>query len=106
MGTQDLRLRLAQITEHEGQRHKAASLYAQVVCHDPCSVDAWWGLSQTICDPEHTLYCLKRVLTLAPHHVPARQQLNQAAADVMADYLESEGVTRPTSVSLDTPIFT
>jgi tetratricopeptide (TPR) repeat protein len=105
MGTHDLHLRLAQIAEREGQRHKAAGLYAQSLCGDPYLVEAWWGLSQTVCDPEHALYCLKRVLTLAPHHTQARQHLNQAAAHVMLDYLESEDVIQPSITSLNTPIF-
>jgi hypothetical protein len=41
MGTHDLRLRLAQVSEREGRRHEAARMYAQVLCgnaHDFVSI--------------------------------------------------------------------
>jgi hypothetical protein len=75
MGTHDLRLRLASRAAREGRRAEAASLFAQVLTGNPYLAEAWWGLSQTVDEPDRARYCLERVLVLEPGHTEARAAL-------------------------------
>ena len=105
MGTHDLRLRLALTAQREGRQDEAAALYAQVLQGNPYLVEAWWGLSQTTADPEHALYCVKRVLAIAPHHTEAIQRLKQLALEVTSDTIEPDRDFRSARTRLDRPLF-
>ncbi len=75
MGTHDLRLRMADRAAHEGRKREAAHLYAQVLQGNPYLPEAWWGLSQVIEDPDRVVYCLRRVVALAPNFTEASERL-------------------------------
>jgi hypothetical protein len=89
MRTQDLRLRLARTAQRQGRNDHAATLYAQVLCANPYVVEAWWGLSQIVCDPDRVLFCLKRVLDLEPCHAEARCRLDRLNRATTAARLEN-----------------
>ena len=76
MGTHDLRLRLAEMAAREGRLGEAEHLYAQVLHGNPYMVEAWWGLSQIVSEPERVAYCLQRVLALSPGFTEANNQLH------------------------------
>ena len=63
-----------------GEREKAAALFAQAVRADPQSVDGWYWLGVCSFEPERREYCFRRVLSLDPDHIKARDQLARGSA--------------------------
>jgi hypothetical protein len=59
----------------QGDKNKATELLRQAIASDQNDIDAWLVLSALIDQPERKRQCLNRVLTLAPTHKIAREEM-------------------------------
>jgi RNA polymerase sigma factor (sigma-70 family) len=58
-----------------GKKVEACRLLAKIIKADTRNIQAWLLLSYAVESKERQLYCLRKVLTLAPNHEKARERL-------------------------------
>jgi len=67
-----------------GDMARASALFAQVVKEDPYSEQGWFLLGSCCSSLDQRKYCFRRVLTLNPNHIQAKQQLERIAKPTSA----------------------
>lgn len=84
------KLKQAELLYIEGKKDQAAKLLMAILRQEPSNFKAWYGLALTLDEPEKKIYCLKKVLTLAPSHKKARRLLEQLQRSPEDTFLERE----------------
>lgn len=63
-----------------GRKAEARALLTEVVAADESQPEGWWWLSQVVDSLEDKIVCLENVLTLAPQHPRAQEELASVQA--------------------------
>jgi len=69
----------------QGDKNKAIEFLKQVLNANPNDVDAWLVLAAVMDDPQRKRQCLRRVLTLDPVNMMAREELDEMDRAEMGD---------------------
>jgi hypothetical protein len=73
-----------------GNMADAKKLLAEVVKKEPSNARAWYLLSQVTENQDQSIYCLKRVLQIAPDNIKAQKALARLLANDLQMFEESE----------------
>lgn len=86
----------------QGDNAKALAFLKQVLNANPNDVDAWLVLAAVVDDPQRKRQCLKRVLTLDPVNMVAREELEDMDRAEMGYPADTFGLTQDGSAPVST----